>query len=96
MATITVCVLALDSGGWFEWGYVGVVLRVLGDGREKREVGIDGSAIEGQRERVRVCPHPSFRLWIWARRRRQSEAEGRSWERLGDGTDLLLCHGGRH
>jgi hypothetical protein len=38
-------------GGRFEWGYVGVVFRVLSDGREKREVGIDGSPIEGQREK---------------------------------------------
>jgi hypothetical protein len=50
VAAITACVLALDSGGRFEWGYVGVILRVLGNGREKREVGIDRSAIEGQRE----------------------------------------------
>jgi hypothetical protein len=53
----------------------------------------------------RVCPHPSFCLWIQAQRRRWSEAEGRSRERLGDETylrqrkrpcataDLLLCHG---
>jgi hypothetical protein len=50
VTAITARVLALDSGGRFEWGYVGVVLRVLVDGREKREVGIDGSAIEGQME----------------------------------------------
>jgi hypothetical protein len=42
---------------------------------------------------VRVCPHLAFRLWTRAQRRRWSEAEGRSRERLGDGTDLLLCHG---
>jgi hypothetical protein len=42
------CALTLDSGGRFEWGYVGVVLRVFADGREKREVGIDESTIEGQ------------------------------------------------
>jgi hypothetical protein len=37
---------------------------------------------------VRVCPHLAFRLWTRAQRRRWSEAEGRSRERLGDGVIL--------
>ena len=44
VAAITACMLALDSGGRFKWGYVRVVLRVLGDGREKRERGASTGA----------------------------------------------------